>query len=841
MPTRGRRPSLAALAVALLVLAASPRAHSPHDVVYGLELSPTFAVDQTIFAAVTLSEHDVLARSTDGGRSWTTLGIGPMLHDYQTMSFSDDFASDGTCFIATTNGGVWRTTDAGDSWQRVTGALPSQLCRDVAVSPNFSVDQTVLTSTTAGLYRSTDGGDTWTLVTDGVAGSVIALLHTVPGTAGTMFCGRDELFRSLDSGATWQQLGTFASPISEIATSPNFAVDQSMVLCFGRYGGGILSSVDGGSTFTPMNDGVADEFVNSVDIADDGTLYACTQIDPCYRAPAIGGTWSAFDEGFEVLSDLTPDHYKVIRRMPGGDRVIVAGFEGIFVSEDDGVTFTQRNIYPVSILRAIAMSPNYLNDGKAFVGSYGGGVYALGERSFTVDSQPTRPRGKGLAGSTTSETAPLTPSTPGATPPAPQLPDTRRWSSAAGGLESLFSTTMQLSPDYSPSSPTLFYSYQGVWRSTDDGATWAEVPTPEEVTVIRGLGLAPDYPADPTLVIGTNSGVGTWLSTDDGASWTEFTDLPNVHTTRAIRFSPFFASDQTFFLSLKDQGIFRTLDGGTTFTNVTFGLFSDPVLRAFEMSPTYAADSTLFVGTRGDGLWRSTDAGDTWQQVTAGLPAPEDLSVESIAISPRFALDSTMFIATLANEVFKSTDGGTTWTSSSAGLPATACWVIDVSPNFPADPRLLLSTNDWIYESKDAGATWTQMPTYARVDDLYNEIRYDGFWTNEVFPGNLSFGTRTSDTPGSTSTFEFLGSEISWFGVLNPDGGIASIEIDGELVATIDTYAPTQQTGTLLFSQGFDGPGFHEIVITVDGTSNPSSSGVVIQTDGFAYRFEDTP
>ena len=841
MHTPRRRSRLAhfAAAAALTVgaLSANAAAHSPHDVVIDLEISPTFSVDQTLFAVIIQSEHELLSRSTDGGLTWSAIGITPLIHGYQDLSFSNDFANDGTCFLATNNAGIWRSTDAGDTWQRINAGLASLKGRDVAVSPNFSVDQTVVAITLTGVYRSTDAGDNWTLVTDGVGGTLITSAYTVYDTPGTIFAARDKLFRSLDSGATWQELQTFANPIEEIAASPSFDLDQTMLVSFGRYGGGIMASDDGGVTFSPMTTGLGDDFVNGLALADDGTVFACTQLDSCYRAASVFDEWTLFDEGFEVLSDLTTDHYAAVRVTPNysADGVVfVGGFEGLFRSSDFAQTFHQRNIYPVKVVRAIDMSSDVSTDGKVFVGAYGGGVYRLSDTSIDLSDAA---RSFGAEGSSSGPVAPV-PGGPLGASGGGALPASRLWTSSSMGIDALFSATLQVSPDYSAETPTLFYTYQGIWRSTDDGKLWTEVPTPA-ATIIRFVGIAPKYPTEPTFFIGTNAGAGTWRSFDGGDSWVELTNgLPAIHSSRYIRISPRFTNDRTVFISTKNQGIFRSTDAGDSFTDISGLVPSDAIIRSFVISPTYNMDSTLFVGTKGDGLWFTTNMGNSWQAATTGLPDASDMSVESIAMSPRFSVDGTVFIATQSQEVFKSTDFGVTWLSVSADLPQTGCWAIDVSPNFIDDQRVIVSTNDWLWESLDAGNTWSRMPTYARIDDLYNEVRYEGFWPNLVFPGNLSFGTRFSNTPGNRTSLTFDGNEITWHGVLGPEGGFANVLIDGELVAVVDTYAPEQRTNVRLFSLGFETSGLHEITIEVAGTSNPASAGVTIQSDGFSYRFE---
>ena len=66
------RSVICALLVISLVFGGIPKAaaHAPHDIIYIIELSPDFATDQTVFGVVLLSDHQMLIKSTDGGRSW---------------------------------------------------------------------------------------------------------------------------------------------------------------------------------------------------------------------------------------------------------------------------------------------------------------------------------------------------------------------------------------------------------------------------------------------------------------------------------------------------------------------------------------------------------------------------------------------------------------------------------------------------------------------------------------------------------------------------------------------------------------------------------------------------
>ena len=74
------------------------------------------------------------------------------------------------------------------------------------------------------------------------------------------------------------------------------------------------------------------------------------------------------------------------------------------------------------------------------------------------------------------------------------------------------------------------------------------------------------------------------------------------------------------------------------------------------VSPAFLSDGTVYVGTKNDGIRRSTDSGTTWSQVDEGLPSyayesglPSNSTVGALAISPDFQNDNTLFSAAATN------------------------------------------------------------------------------------------------------------------------------------------------------------------------------------------------
>jgi photosystem II stability/assembly factor-like uncharacterized protein len=96
------------------------------------------------------------------------------------------------------------------------------------------------------------------------------------------------------------------------------------------------------------------------------------------------------------------------------------------------------------------------------------------------------------------------------------------------------------------------------------------------------------------------------------------------------------ARDATIFAGTNGNGIFRSLDGGVTWTPVNTGLTTLTV-RAI----AFAGDAALFAGTQGGGVFLSTDYGDSWTPINTGLIST---TVRSLAVEGR--------------NLFAGTDGG---------------------------------------------------------------------------------------------------------------------------------------------------------------------------------------
>lgn len=207
-------------------------------------------------------QADKLYRSTDGGASWLPLTTLPL---YDTVGLhigvSPNFADDQTLFAgggdmvssAESAGGIFRSVDSGDSWQPRWQGLQHLRIDEVAVSPHFAEDQTVLAYANymqfdpmndgKSVQRSTDGGLTWSLwitMTDGPLPAATALLPAAtPPPVLPMRLSQygDELLRQRHEDGTWESIdldSTLGSTARALVAAPDFA-ETGVVYVMGEH------------------------------------------------------------------------------------------------------------------------------------------------------------------------------------------------------------------------------------------------------------------------------------------------------------------------------------------------------------------------------------------------------------------------------------------------------------------------------------------------------------------------------------------------------------------------------------------------------------------------------
>lgn len=121
----------------------------------------------------------------------------------------------------------------------------------------------------------------------------------------------------------------------------------------------------------------------------------------------------------------------------------------------------------------------------------------------------------------------------------------------------------------------------------------------------------------------------------------------------------------------------------------------------------------------------------------------------------------------------------------------------------------------------------------ARVEESDPTVVYTGVWLTQR-RADLSGGSIVeSPYPISTASLTFNGTGVRWIGYKAPWGGIAQVFMDGAQVATVDTYAASEQAQALMYAATGLTAGVHTITIKVTGTWNPAGNSSWVVIDAF--------
>jgi hypothetical protein len=260
-----------------------------------------------------------------------------------------------------------------------------------------------------------------------------------------------------------------------------------------------------------------------------------------------------------------------------------------------------------------------------------------------------------------------------------------------------------LSPVFDSDHVIFAGTTQGVFKSTDGGALWSWTNSGLTELDVFAVAISPAYASDATIFAGT-FGEGVFKSRDGGDDWTPvnagLTDSNgNVLNGDSLAISPGYAGDQTLFAATV-YGVFKSTNGGASWS------YTGPdhlIVNSVAISPGFADDHTLFAGVQNSGVYKSTNGGGSW--TFNGLASSDP---ETIALSPAYASDQTLFVGTDDDGAFRSRNGGASW--DYIGIPEDV-FALAISPQFSVDHTIYAGRAFGVYQSHNAGDSWSPMIT----------------------------------------------------------------------------------------------------------------------------------
>ncbi|MDZ7716490.1 MAG: glycosyl hydrolase [Balneolaceae bacterium] len=582
-----------------------------------------------------MSAGDGVYRSTDGGKTWDHIGLGEthfigqiVVHPENedvlwVAALGHTFGNDGN-----EERGVYKSTDGGETWEKVLYHNKNTGAVDIEVDPN---NPRILYAAMweayrnpwemssggpgSGLYKSTDGGETWENISKrpglpkGLLGKIgIAISPANSDRVWAIIENENGgVFRSDDSGKTWRRINSDRSLrqrawyYTHIEADPNNE-NTVYVLNVGFY-----KSTDGGESYDRMGTPHGDHhdlWISSTDskrmvVADDGGGQV---------SYSGGKSWSSYHkyataQFYHVILD-NQFPYMVYGAQQDNSTVTIKSRTG-------GYGIGEKDWYAVAGGESGYIAPDPEDENVTFGGSYGG--YLSKYNSYTdqndrIDVWPDNPMGAG-----------------------------------ASGLKYRFQWTF---PIYiSPHNPDVLYTTsQFVHRSTDEGMSWEDIsgdltrnekskqqesggPITKDDTSIEYYNTIFAFAESPVeqgvLWAGADDGL-IHISRDNGETWTDVTpkDMPEsmvsiIDPSHFDAGTAYIAVNRYKFDDFAPM-LYKTDDYGKSWTKITNGIPNKDFTRVIREDPN--REGLLYAGTE-TGVYVSFNDGALWQPLQLNLPA----------------------------------------------------------------------------------------------------------------------------------------------------------------------------------------------------------------------------
>jgi photosystem II stability/assembly factor-like uncharacterized protein len=676
--------------------------------------TPRFQLTASVFpSAAEAGSRPALEEDTEGRSDWFTFqrtypsySIPP---DARLRAWNSRPGFQLNSVVAPQAAQTWRAigpTATVSAWYPFWG-LTSGRVNAVAVSPANST-LVLIGSSTGGIWRSTDGGDSFVPVSDDQVDLAVGSLVFSKSDPGIAYAGMGDakggylgsgVLKSTDEGRTWARVSNASLPspgsISKLEIDPAnpnriYVAQYSRVAAGKITSSGVYVSTDGGINWNRVLAGAPRDVL--IDPSDSRIVYAgMSRIDKdadpqfgLYRSTDSGSTWSNVFTAPQY--DLTKRRDFRVAVSEANPRIIYAYFGGVVgsrldarlrVSTDAGATWTDRSLAAVDTANLgyntyLAVDPRdaltlYVGSRDVFKSTDAGESWTNLTRNF-YDS------GAG-------------------------------WQYAPGGSAT---HTDQHALAFSPENPNEFYvgNDGGVSKTTDNGNTFRSLNA--TLTLTQFIGIS-SHPTNPAISYGGSQDNGTQLRSAD-QNWYEVLSGDGGHSV----INPLDPS--VVFMTYVRGDVFRFANDGQSLelqvgSNGTFGEnFDAPRIAFYPPFVGNGVDATLYFGT-----WRlfiSTNLGLTWFAPSGFLDLTKGVTDTSRDVLSAIAVarsnPNLIYTGSAQGRAMRSTNGGQSWTDVTGGLPDRSITSITVDPSNSSIAYLTLSgfSTGHVFRTTNAGATW---------------------------------------------------------------------------------------------------------------------------------------
>jgi photosystem II stability/assembly factor-like uncharacterized protein len=282
----------------------------------------------------------------------------------------------------------------------------------------------------------------------------------------------------------------------------------------------------------------------------------------------------------------------------------------------------------------------------------------------------------------------------------------------------------------------------GVWRSTDRGATFSRAGFPDQNKQIWSFLVDS---RDSRRIFAGASPIDVYRSDDNGATWRQL-PAPSIpehckgpFASRVMRMAQHPHWPDEIYAGLEINGVMRSTDLGETWTDCSAGLIElaeQPNLKSKIVSDTTAEGmldvhavtinptdpDAVFLAVR-MGLFRSADHGKTWKDMEVGRFSPTTYGRDiRVSAAEPGTMYSALSVAASSHEggVYRSDDGGKSWKRFDKVQVHGTIMSVGLHAADPAQVYIGARYNGEVFGTRDAGKTWQAMPLTGEVQDIYS-------------------------------------------------------------------------------------------------------------------------